>query len=357
MNKKTFAAIISVLIVLPQLISASTFPSNETLQQWGEFKAKYGEKWDIVRWRDYVDALAVLHGYYSFGKSITSGEEAENISRAFIEDNKALFKIDLSKLKLSRIYEDGSDFSVTYYQYYNDIPVEDARVTVSIRKDGMRVTFSNFFYPDINISTTPTISKDEAITKAKNYFATRNSGVEASLVIIPTDRIELGKLNKSPTLRYHLAWKVKFHEKTIYVDAYNGNILMEAENLMIEVGESVSSDINKTSQINITESKIDITQNESYNLTVTKNLTQFSGANETSILYLGEDIEQNKSYYASPQTVANLTTQKSEINKIPTLEKNSLVTGKTLAVFVAILVAVLAVLLFLRRGGKSEEME
>jgi len=89
-----------------------------------EFKQKYGEKWNVVTWREYVDAPHGIYGFYSLGRNATSKEDAENISRAFIEDNKALFKIDLSKLKLSRIYEDGSDFSVTYYHYHDDFPVE-----------------------------------------------------------------------------------------------------------------------------------------------------------------------------------------------------------------------------------------
>lgn len=54
-DKITFAAIVFVLIFLVPATSASSFPSNETLQQWGEFKSKYGQNWQ-VKWHKDRDA-------------------------------------------------------------------------------------------------------------------------------------------------------------------------------------------------------------------------------------------------------------------------------------------------------------
>ncbi len=230
-------------------------PSKETLESWKEFKEKYGQNW-LIKWRNYIDAPAVIHGYYSLGRNVTDKGDAENISWAFIEDNKDLFKIDLSSLKLSRVQGDWNEFQSWYSQYYNDIPVELGIVRVSIRKDGVINYLSNHFYPDISISTTPVISKNESIAIAKDYFTSRNPGVDVSLVILPSDYIELGKVEKSDTLRYYLTWKVKFHEKTIYVDAKSGDVIFEYGNIVISAG-----DAEPASEANASESIVDDEQN------------------------------------------------------------------------------------------------
>lgn len=303
----------SVGFAAAQVTTEPDCPTEEACELWEEFKEKYGTNW-LIKWHEYIDAPRLLEGYYYLGRNITNKDDAEIVSRTFIENNKDFLKIDVSELKLSRVYEDWNSFDPEYQQYYKGVPVEQGRVRTIVYKDDSIGYLSNHFYPNISISTTPKITEDEAISIAKDYFTTRNPGVEASLVILPSDYIELGKVEKSDTLRYYLAWKVKFHEKTIYVDAENGDVLFEYENLRIEIDEGVVEDVNKSSEVNI------------------------SGP-------------ENESYNKSLQTDTNLI-QKPEINKSAPQE-TPLFTGKRIAIFGVILVAVLSAVLFLKRGGKS----
>jgi len=344
MNKKLVATIVFFLLLLFPVIGATQIPSNETLRLFEEFKAKYGTPFEI-KWHKYIDSPSVLHGFFPTRENITNKDEAAETIKKFIEENKVLFKINTSELKLSGIVEDWESYDVYYQQYYQDVPIERARVSMLIQKSGEITSIGNSFYPNISIPTTPIISKDEAIVIAKNYYASRHPGVEPSLVILSSDYIELGKVNKSDTLRYYLAWKVWFDEKTIYVDAENGNILMVADNHMVSIPESSVDNANITTEVNATKSKADIEQNESYNITPTENLTQPSEVNETSALQKSKDIQQNESYTNSPQTDINFT-QKFDINKIP------LYVGLS----VMILIVLFTIALFLKRGGKSGKM-
>jgi Zn-dependent metalloprotease len=187
----------------------------------------------------YIDAPDYIHGYYYFGREIKSEDDVTNVSWEFIEDNKALLKINQTDLGLSDVDSDWNSYTTVYYQNFNGIPIVRGRVVVSIRKDGYLRTISNRFYPDITISTTPQVTEDEAIEIAKHYFPPRNPGIDVSLVILPSDYIEWGSQEKSDALTLYLAWKVKFHLKTIYVDAETGNVLFVDSNIMASNDEGI----------------------------------------------------------------------------------------------------------------------
>ncbi len=219
-------------------------PSEEACKLWEEFRERYNITYAIVKWHKDVPRIAVLDMYLKLDKEVTSKDEAELVARSFLEENKDLFKLDFRELRLWRVLEDYNSFDVYYQQYYQNLTVEGARVSVLIHKEGVISVIGNGFEPNITISTTPTVSKEEAVEIAKKSYSpmapnlsTAKNYPVVELVVLPQRYIEM-KLQSSEEPKQYLAWKVKFLEETIYVDAHTGKILHRRGNIAIEVSNT-----------------------------------------------------------------------------------------------------------------------
>lgn len=192
-------------------------PSDEACELWEEFKAKYGSNW-TVKWHGDRDSPRALYGFYNMGRGVLNSEDgAEQVALEFISSNKKLFKLNIGDLKVKRVMRDNKIgiFNVEYQQYYKGIPVYRGEVGVTLSNKSEIASLGNNFYPGINISTTPKITKEEAVEIAQSELKQALKG-ETSLYIYP----EIG--NK---LESYLAWKVPLYFSDVFVDASSGEIL------------------------------------------------------------------------------------------------------------------------------------
>ena len=157
--------------------------------------------------------------------------DAKEIAIRFFQSNEPLFKITDSRqeLKPFAVRKDKRGWEhVKLQQFYKSLRVEGKTMIVHIN-DGKQVQKVNGIYiPKIDLDTTPRISSDDAIQKAKaDLNPRRQSSVppKSELIVYPYK-------NKN-----HLAWKIliisqePLGEFIYYVDAHSGNIIFRYNDL------------------------------------------------------------------------------------------------------------------------------
>jgi len=198
-----------------------------------------------VEWDSKLPIVRGLHGYCSFGKDIKDSEEAEATAEQFFKNNSQLFGINVSNLKLSDINSDYKSFSVHYKQYYRTVPVEWSGISIAMKKSGGGLrSAGGIYYPNISISPTPKLSKDEAINIAYDYYKQiypqsalrdKNRYDLTTLVILPA-----GDYPALDSADYRLVWKVLFGFMNFYVDAHDGTIIDKYSNIVAEGGRAIN---------------------------------------------------------------------------------------------------------------------
>ncbi|NOZ82976.1 MAG: hypothetical protein GXN98_04080 [Euryarchaeota archaeon] len=183
------------------------------------FKAKYGGNFTIVGWDERNRRISSIYGWYYTGRGIIDTEaKAEALAREFLEENLEFFKINLAGLRLRKAELDMRGvWIVDYDQYYRGIPVYGGWVRVILNNRSVITDVINNFYPDINISTTPKLSREEAVEVVASI--TGESSLRSdivSLFILPVEARE-----------YRLAWRVWSAKELAYyfVDAASGEVL------------------------------------------------------------------------------------------------------------------------------------
>ncbi|MBI4801161.1 MAG: hypothetical protein HY796_01440 [Elusimicrobia bacterium] len=158
---------------------------------------------------------------------------------AFLNDNKDLFKVDVSQLKpaFSRTFLGVTHLQ--YSQFYNSIPVEFAYVRVHVTASGEVTGCQSKFEPDINIAVLPSIPADYAAGIASGDSGFKARAHKPELVIFP-DADAGGALK--------LAWKLKVRAADAasgvwiyYVDASNGGILFKYNDLRYVCSDNTKS--------------------------------------------------------------------------------------------------------------------
>ncbi len=193
---------------------------NETIEV-KQFKAKYSGKFSLIDWDEKKKRIKHVYGYYDTERGeLRTEADAEALAREFLSENAGLFKIDMAELKFKKV----DDWMVDYEQYYGGIPVYRGEVRVVMNGKGVVKTINNNFYPDINISTTPKITREEAVDIV-------TSKTEENLTVNETQR----RINKTilyvfpesnnNSINYHLTWRVPTHTALYFIDARDGSIV------------------------------------------------------------------------------------------------------------------------------------
>ncbi len=190
-------------------------------EEWEAFKERYGDAFSKVEWDRTCGCVRHIYGYYDTGKGELKGEEeAEELARVFLKNNAEIFKIDMTQLKFKKV----DDWMVDYEQYYGGIPVYGGEVRVVMNGKGVVKTINNNFYPDIDISTTPKITKEEAVEIVTSKTEENLSSADATRRIDKTVLYILPEA-KDEGLAYYLTWRVPTHSALYFVDALNGDVL------------------------------------------------------------------------------------------------------------------------------------
>lgn len=198
---------------------------------WQQFKNQNGSQWQ-VRWNKRTGLPASI---FSGLTEKTYPGNAEQAARGFLADHGTLFGFqNLSRLQHVKTQTHRGIRHVTFNQTVKDVPVYEAEYKVHLRSDG-RVDMANGrYYPDIDISTSPSVSKTSAVDAARSELELPTGTVlqsSAELVIYPTDE------------QFRLAWElVLFSEEPLtdwffMVDANSGEILEKLNQLTDVTGD------------------------------------------------------------------------------------------------------------------------
>jgi len=152
---------------------------------WNQFKNSNGQDWEI-RWSKKTDLPRTMFAGVTKKKYPGEGRQA---ARVFLADHSRLFGFANSKqLQYKKTRTNDGIQHVTYNQMVDGVPVYEAQYQVHIRPNG-RVDMANgIYYPDIDISTSPSISKAQAQNTATSDLDTPQGAdprVTAELVIYP----------------------------------------------------------------------------------------------------------------------------------------------------------------------------
>ena len=173
-------------------------------------------------WRPHFTDRHTLKSVYGISKqSSTHAEEAAN---RFLERHSRLFGIDsLPDLRLD--HKENSDLGshFFYQQFFGNLPVEGAVVSVHVNRWNQVIAANSSFQPALNPSLGLIRSKQEAHLSAARFAFLEGRPIGSKLVILPL----AGEAKP--------AWKVqlessKFNQGSwlLYVDAQRPNIVLRA---------------------------------------------------------------------------------------------------------------------------------
>ena len=124
---------------------------------------KYGAGWS-VEWDSRERGVA---GKYPVAEHANDQEKATRLFERLLDEFAPLLGIDRSQIVLLRTEEQKSGFLFSFSQEYAGVPVEGGGIGGWVNKtieDGtQRIRVTNYTYHDISISTTPTITAEEAV--------------------------------------------------------------------------------------------------------------------------------------------------------------------------------------------------
>lgn len=123
---------------------------------WQQFKDQNGTEWQ-VRWNKRTGLPASIFSGLTKKSYVGNAEQA---ARSFLADHGTLFGFkNLSGLQHVKTQTHRGIRHVTFNQTVDGIPVYEAEYKVHLRPDG-RVDMANGrYYPDINLPTSPSVSK------------------------------------------------------------------------------------------------------------------------------------------------------------------------------------------------------
>ncbi len=160
-----------------------------------------------------------------------SGNEVD-AALAYFEKNKGAYKMSVpaDELKAGKVVTDDLGMRhVRFTQEYQGIPVIGGEMLAHFSASGQLKTVNGYYYHDINLDITPSISSSDAIQIAavnlKSFFGEGRPG-DAQLVVFPWDD------------QYYLAWRFFIYSDTpmgrweFIVDAKTGDIIFSANRIM-----------------------------------------------------------------------------------------------------------------------------
>lgn len=210
----------------PQATYNASAVLGDSLRQeaWEQFKIRNGSKWKISWSQKSGTPSSVFSGTT---ESIPGPPEQS--ARTFLAQNRSLFNMDneLKDLELMEVdISSRGNSHVRFQQMYKGVPVFKGDYQVHIRPDG-RVDMANgHYYPDIEVSTSPSVSAASAVQTAKNDLSS-----QVDLTKDPQTTLMIYREPEEEAFR--LAWRIVIEEPEnswrYFVDANNGQVLEELE--------------------------------------------------------------------------------------------------------------------------------
>jgi len=244
--------------------------TSQQVQALNTLRSATGATRMTARWDTFGGSISSA---YDFASQPLSGSP-EDAARAFISQNAALFGISkMSDLALFSQKDALGGHLLRFKQTYGGIDVMNGGIGVVLNGNNQVVMVSGPFFRDVNVSTTPSISADQAAAAADaNLAQFRNPQFDQlnSLFGAANDLLtqQLGSINNEPPHLgiyptvdgYRLVWKVArfslnpFGAFMISVDANTGEIVARKDFIDFQ---SVPSPVTFTGDIYPKYPKID----------------------------------------------------------------------------------------------------
>ena len=156
-----------------------------------------------------------------------------NNLRTFLELNDFVLPSGIREVSVSK---NEKHINKKYKQYYNNLEVIGSQIYAKFTYDNELIAFGLDVFNDINISTNPVLSREEAISNA-----TINISNEITNVFV-NNSLKVLANPKYRKYEYHLVYEVTFSTRILegpanyicYVDASNGELLMRKNKVMYE---------------------------------------------------------------------------------------------------------------------------
>lgn len=179
-----------------------------------------------VVWDENTQTPCVIRGPGAKLSATLENRNIETQTREFLRELSMVLQVDDSELLFQSAVQREGIWHVTYRQHKSGVPVYQGGVRLTINGDGKVPYIRPTIYPQIDVSTTPSLSLWEATKIAGEqvgFFDEIDSLLTNSLVILP--------LADENGVSYRLAWKLRFliknpREKWVYfIDAHSGEII------------------------------------------------------------------------------------------------------------------------------------
>ncbi|QXD13854.1 T9SS type A sorting domain-containing protein [Rhodocaloribacter litoris] len=142
-----------------------------------------------------------------------------------------ILKLTPDQARLRKADTDGASWFVAFDQVIDGIPVVGTEIGYTIDPKGNVVALGATVYLDLDVATTPALSKEAALAMARAAFALEPLRVkdEGTLMILP--------IQEDQGASIHLAWRVRLFlltplkGVTYFIDARDGTVLRDWSNL------------------------------------------------------------------------------------------------------------------------------
>jgi Zn-dependent metalloprotease len=225
---------LSLLFILI-LFNFSTSYSQNIIKP---YKDKYGNNLKII----YNNESGSAHRVFGIklntsklGIKNLDESKAELVTKKIIEDYGEILKIPYENLKIKSFDNSSEILSINYIQIYKNIPVLNSEFGYSVDKDGNVISLGADTYDKINISTSPTVSLQEAVKIAQLSSGENNKklGGTGSLVVYP--------ITQEGSYKFILCWLIN---KISQNDLNSFSYLIDANNaLLVEKIDNTREDI------------------------------------------------------------------------------------------------------------------
>ena len=226
---KRFRQILVIIIAI--LSVAANFSFSQKLI---EHKNKRGEA-NYVEIDKKSGAVRAIHRFnehiknYGLAREKLSKEIVLAYTKKLVDDYSDMLGISSKDLILDDITDDGVWWIVNYAQAVGKVPIEYTRLGFTIGKSGDILSPNVKIYPNVQINTSPSVNRDQAVQTIKNLtniMPEVSGDQKPKLVILPSDVDSI--------FDQRLAWKLFLvstrETKIYYVDAISGLILSVVKN-------------------------------------------------------------------------------------------------------------------------------
>jgi hypothetical protein len=208
------------------------------------FKSTYGSQ-ATVRWNPFAGSPDVMMGFHT----APSGDTPENVARAFVAANQALFGVDVSSLALADQKEALGGYLLRFQQKAGNVEVLNGGLGFVMNSDKQIRMVMGSTFRDVNVAPAPVVAASAAAATAQTaiaqYAISRPANVEQYITPAMnvleekiTPALRAPRLNVFATANgYRLAWNCITFSRNPFgmfvtqVDAVNGSILYR-ENLV-----------------------------------------------------------------------------------------------------------------------------